>query len=209
MTSSAGPRSVVATAVLVAAVLADVGGGCKARPPVIDDSQRINSGVNIVPRAVLAAERQTPSSGPATRSLPDLNDTISDSDQPHYHLIEVLRNAGCIPLLQEAGPYTIFAPTDAAFDKLPPGTLDELLRPANHAQLVRFVKYHLLTGRVSAGDLLHTNGSVKTVAGPTVIIKGIDAKVMVNDANVIRTDTTASNGVVHWTDGVLMPPTNP
>ena len=121
----------------------------------------------------------------------------------------MLRTAGCIPLLEEAGPYTIFAPTDAAFAKLPPGTLDELLKPANHAELVRFAKYHLMTGRLTANDLLHTNGSVKTLAGPTVIIKGIDDKVMVNDANVTRTDTAASNGIIHWIDGVLIPPPKP
>ena len=194
-----------AAAVLAAATVV----GCKAKAPTIDDSQRVNNGINIVPKAVLVAERQTPSSAPATQSLADLNDTINGADQPHYDLIEVMRNAGCIPLLQSAGPYTVFAPTDAAFAKMPPGWLDNLLKPENHAQLVRFAKYHLLSGRVSADDLLHTNGVVRTVAGPNVVARGIDTKIMVNDVNVLRTDTAASNGIIHWTDGVLMPPPVP
>jgi uncharacterized surface protein with fasciclin (FAS1) repeats len=204
---------------LAALVLA----GCLPDPRPVDNSQLINGGVNIVPAPVLAAEKERPSTAPSNRPGFDLVETIASSDQKHYDLIEVLRGSGLIPMLQTAGPYTIFAPTDAAFDKMPPGVLDELLKPANHDKLVRFVKYNLLRGAIDANALLHTNGQVQTMAGeptsPTVrgnsparptgtalIIRGIDGKVIVNDVNVIRTDTAANNGVIHWVDGLLIPP---
>jgi uncharacterized surface protein with fasciclin (FAS1) repeats len=197
--------------------------GCLPNPQLTDTSQLINGGVNIVPEPVLAAEKQHPSTAPILRVGNDLVETIQESDQKHYDIVEVLRVSGLVPLLQTAGPYTIFAPTDAAFDKMPPGLLDEVLLPKNHDQLVRFVKYHLLRGRVDADALLHTNGQVQTMDGPptsptvgansaarpmgsAVIIRGVDGKVMVNDANVIRTDTAANNGIIHWIDGVLIPP---
>ena len=205
--------------VLAAALVA----GCLPKPQLKDNSQLINGGVNIVPEPVLVAEKQHPSTAPARRAGDDLIDTISDSDQKHYVLIELLRESGLVPLLQTAGPYTVFAPTDAAFDKLPPGLLDEMLQPQNHDKMVRFMKYHLLRGRVDADALLHTNGQVQTMDGPptsprvggnsparptgsALIIRGMNGRVMVNDANVIRTDTAADNGIIHWIDGVLIPP---
>ncbi len=208
---------------LVAAVAALTLVGCLPNPQLTDQSQLINGGVNIVPEPVLAAEKQHPSTAPVTRAGNDLVETIQESDQKHYDIVEVLRESGLVPLLQTAGPYTIFAPTDAAFDKMPPGLMDEVLKPKNHEQLVRFMKYHLLRGRVDADALLHTNGQVQTMDGPpaspavgansaarpmgtAVIIKGIDGKVVVNDANVIRTDTAANNGIIHWIDNVLIPP---
>ncbi len=206
----------------VSAVLA-LTAGCLPKPKETDQSQLINGGVNIVAAPVLAAERQPPSTAPVDRGGENLIDVVSDSDQKHYDLIEVLRESGLVPLLQKQGPFTLFAPTDAAFDKMPPGLLQNLLRPEHHAQLVRFAQYHLLRGRVGFNDLLQTNGQVQTLDGPpttvavgansparpmgsALIIKGFTNKVMVNDCNVLRTDTAAENGVVHWIDGVLIPP---
>jgi uncharacterized surface protein with fasciclin (FAS1) repeats len=180
--------------------------GCTQKPAPVDTAQQINAGVNILPAAVLAADKQTPSKLQSSGAEPDLIDVIEHSDEPSYKLIEVLRASGLIPMLQQVGPYTIFAPTDDAFDKLPPGVLDRLLLPSHHAELLTFVKYHLLKGRIDFTELLQTNGQVPTLAGPKIVIKGIGKKVMVEDANIIRTDTAASNGVVHWIDGVLIPP---
>ena len=197
--------------------------GCLPKPAVVDNSQLINGGVNLVPGPVLAAEKQPPSTAPDNRSGPDVVDVLLESDMKHYQFTEVLNASGLVPLLQRQGPYTIFAPTDAAFNKMPPGLLDDVLKPEHHAQLVRFVQYHLLRGRLDFAALVETNGQVQTMDGPpaspaiganspaqpmgsAVIIKGIDGKVMVNDANVIRTDTAANNGIIHWVDGVLIPP---
>ena len=187
---------------LVIALLA----GCTPTPKVISDAPRVNAGVNIVPDAVLAAQKVAPSSQATNSDLPDLIDVINDSDQTHYTLIELLRESGLVPTLQQAGPYTVLAPTDQAFAKLPPGVIDRLLLPAHHDQLVAFVKYHLLQGSITLADMLQTNGQIPTLAGPTVVVKGIDSKAMVNDANVLRSDTAATNGVVHWIDSVLLPP---
>ena len=121
--------------------------GCLPEPRLKDNSQLINGGVNIVPATVLAAEKEHPSTAPVPRVGLDLIQTIEGSDQKHYHLIQLLRLSGLVPTLQTAGPYTIFAPTDAAFDKLPPGRFDDLLKPENHDKLVRFARYHLLRAR--------------------------------------------------------------
>ena len=180
--------------------------GCHQTARPMDTSQRINAGVEIVPEAVLAAEKMSPKPHDVSSDQLDLIDVINGSDQKHYKLIEALRASGFVPLLQQSGPYTIMAPTDEAFDKLPPGVFDRLLLPAHHQQLVAFLKYHLLTGRITFAQMLETNGQIPTLAGPNVIVKGIDNKAMVNDANVLRSDSTAANGVVHWIDHVLIPP---
>jgi uncharacterized surface protein with fasciclin (FAS1) repeats len=162
--------------------------------------------VNIVPEAVQASLKIAPSNAPTPSSIPDLIDVISAADQKHYTLIELLRTSGLVPMLQQAGPYTVLAPTDEAFKKLPPGVVDRLLLPSHHAELVAFVKYHLLDGRIGAADLSQTNGQIPTLTGQKVIVRGIDEKTMINDANVLRSDAGASNGTVHWLDSVLLPP---
>jgi uncharacterized surface protein with fasciclin (FAS1) repeats len=179
---------------------------CAPTPKPIDNSQRINAGIEIVPEAVLAAQRIPPSDRATTGDQLDLIDVISDSDQKHYKLIELLRESGLVPMLQSTGPYTILAPTDDAFNKLPPGVLDRLMQPAHHDQLVAFLKYHILPGRIELADMLQTNGQIPTLGGANVIIKGIGDKAMVNDANVIRSESSAANGVVHWVDNVMIPP---
>jgi uncharacterized surface protein with fasciclin (FAS1) repeats len=180
--------------------------GCLPAPQSVDNSQKINSGVNIVPEAVLASLKVPPSSAPTSDTVPDLIDVIQTADQKHYTMIELLRNSGLVPLLQKQGPYTVLAPTDEAFDKLPPGVIDRLLLPSHHAELLAFVKYHLLDGRIGSTELLETNGQVPTLSGNKLIIRGIGNKAMINDANVLRTDSGASNGTVHWLDSVLLPP---
>ena len=180
--------------------------GCKSQPKVVDRSELANNGVNIVPKEVLAASRSTPTTLPATTDdQPDLVQTIQDSQQKHYVAIEVLQRAGMIRPLQFTGNYTVLVPTDDAFAKLPPGRLDWLLLPENHGRLVQFAEYHLIRGRISEGQLLQTNGNVSSYVGLPLTIRGVDGKVIINDANVIKSTNTASNGNVMWIDNILDP----
>ncbi len=120
-------------------------------------------------------------------------------------LVAAVKAAGLVETLKGPGPFTVFAPTDAAFAKLPPGTLESLLKPENKARLQSILTYHVVTGKVMAQDVVKLN-SAKTVEGQTIAIKATGGKVMVNNAHVIKTDIEASNGVIHVIDTVLLPP---
>ena len=119
-------------------------------------------------------------------------------------LVAAVKAAGLVDTLKGPGPFTVFAPTDAAFAKLPPGTLDSLLKPENKAKLVAILTYHVVPGKVMAADVVKLK-TAKTVQGQSLTIKVKDGKVMVNNANVTKTDIEASNGVIHVIDTVLMP----
>ena len=111
--------------------------------------------------------------------------------------------AGLVDTLQSAGPFTVFAPTDEAFAKLPEGTVETLLLPENKAKLGAILTYHVVAGKVMAAD-------VKTMKATTVNGQELDVKVghgtvTVNNANVTSTDVAASNGVIHIIDAVLLP----
>jgi len=118
-------------------------------------------------------------------------------------LCAALKAAGLVETLQGTGPFTVFAPTDEAFAKLPKGTLDELLMPENKKKLAGILTYHVLSGKVMAADV--KTMQAKTVNGQSLNIKVEDGKVTVDKANVITTDVAASNGVIHAIDTVLMP----
>ena len=107
-------------------------------------------------------------------------------------------------LQDDKGPFTVFAPTDAAFEKLPKGTLDDLLKPENKGKLAKILAYHVVPGKVMAADVKTMEAD--TAEGSKLNVKVDDGKVMVNDAKVIKTDIPASNGVIHVIDTVLMPP---
>ncbi len=179
--------------------------GCAPEPQARDISKDANGGVDIIPPAILASEKLVPATQPAN-DFKDLIQALSESNQNHEKVLRALRLSGLVPELREAGPYTLFAPTDEAFSKLPPGTFDRLLQPQNRQQLRALMQYHLLKGRIDFKTMLDTNGTVPATSGQSLVIKGIDHKVMVNDANVIRSTDTASNGIIHWTDSVLLPP---
>jgi uncharacterized surface protein with fasciclin (FAS1) repeats len=122
-------------------------------------------------------------------------------------LVAAVTAADLAPTLSGAGPFTVFAPTNAAFNKLPAGTVDNLLRPENKSQLVSILTYHVVSGRVPASEVVKLNGrSVATVNGATVRIRVMGSRVMVNNANVVQTDINASNGLIHVIDSVLLPP---
>jgi uncharacterized surface protein with fasciclin (FAS1) repeats len=118
-------------------------------------------------------------------------------------LATALKAAGLVDTLKGKGPFTVFAPTDDAFKKLPAGTLEKLL--ADKAQLTKVLTYHVVAGKVMAADVVKLT-EAKTVEGSPVKITVKDGKVKVNDANVVKTDIGASNGVIHVIDTVILPP---
>lgn len=119
-------------------------------------------------------------------------------------LVAAVKAAGLVETLSGAGPFTVFAPVDAAFDALPEGTVDTLVKPESKEQLTGILTYHVVAGKVMSSDL--TDGmTATTVNGQTITIHLTDGKVMVNDAEVIIADVDTDNGVVHAINAVLMP----
>ncbi len=118
-------------------------------------------------------------------------------------LVAAVKAAGLVETLQGKGPFTVFAPTDEAFAKLPAGTVADLLKPENKDKLVAILTYHVVPGKVMAANV--KTMMVQTVNGQDLSIKVDDGKVTVNNANVIKTDVAASNGVIHVIDTVLLP----
>jgi uncharacterized surface protein with fasciclin (FAS1) repeats len=122
-------------------------------------------------------------------------------------LAQALTAAGLVDTLSGPGPFTVFAPTDAAFAKLPAGTLDDLLKPENKAKLQGILKYHVVSGDVRAADVVKLD-SAKTLEGKSVPVKVSGETVKIGDATVTKTDIAASNGVIHVIDTVLLPPSS-
>jgi uncharacterized surface protein with fasciclin (FAS1) repeats len=120
-------------------------------------------------------------------------------------LARALTAADLVNTLKGPGPFTVFAPTDAAFAKLPAGTLDNLLKPENKAALRRVLTYHVVAGREMASDVVKAT-SAKAVSGDVLSIKASGDTVMIDKARVIKTDIVATNGVIHVVDTVLLPP---
>ena len=119
-------------------------------------------------------------------------------------LVAALQAAGLVDTLKGKGPFTVFAPTDEAFAKLPPGTVEDLLKPENKEKLVAILTYHVVPGTDLASQIAKMK-SVKTVNGQSLAISVDGSTVMVGDAKVIKTDILCSNGVIHVIDSVLLP----
>ena len=122
-------------------------------------------------------------------------------------LAAALTAAGLVDTLKGSGPFTVVAPTDAAFAKLPAGTLDTLLKPESKAKLTAILTYHVVAGKVMAADVVKLK-EAKTVNGAMVAVKVDGGNVMINNAKVTTADIGASNGVIHVIDTVLLPPAN-
>jgi uncharacterized surface protein with fasciclin (FAS1) repeats len=118
-------------------------------------------------------------------------------------LVAAVKAAGLVETLQGKGPFTVFAPTDEAFAKLPAGTVEELLKPENRDKLVAILKYHVVPGKVMAADV--KTMEAKTVQGQSLKLKVSDEGVMVDNARVVKTDLLAENGVIHVIDRVILP----
>lgn len=118
-------------------------------------------------------------------------------------LVAAVQAAGLAETLMGEGPFTVFAPTDEAFEALPAGTVEELLKPENRDQLVSILTYHVLPGNYTAATI--TDGAAVATVQGDVVAFDTDAGVMVNDAKVTQADILASNGVIHVIDKVIMP----
>jgi uncharacterized surface protein with fasciclin (FAS1) repeats len=119
-------------------------------------------------------------------------------------LAAALDAAGLVETLKGKGPFTVFAPTDEAFAKLPEGTVKSLLKPENKQKLTAILTYHVVAGNVKAADVIKLS-SAKTLNGQSVTIKTVGGKVMINNATVVKADIAATNGTIHVIDTVLMP----
>ncbi len=119
-------------------------------------------------------------------------------------LVAAVKAGGLVETLSSEGPFTVFAPTDAAFEKLPKGTLEMLLKPENKKKLASILTYHVVKGRVPASKVVQLD-SATTVQGDDVTIKTEGSTVMVNNAKVVKTDIECSNGLIHVIDTVLLP----
>ena len=131
------------------------------------------------------------------------------NSKDHTTLVAAVKAAGLVDTLESAGPFTVFAPTNAAFGKLPAGTVDTLVKPENKATLTKILTYHVVPGRLEASDL--TDGKMlKTVEGEELTVKHADGKIWIVDAKgdqsaVTISNVNQSNGVIHVVDTVLMP----
>lgn len=129
---------------------------------------------------------------------------VASSNEDFSTLVAAVSAAGLVETLQGDGPFTVFAPTNAAFAALPEGTVESLLLPENKDQLVAILTYHVVPGNFPASQLVGKRGSLDTAQGGTLSVDGRDG-VKVNNATVIIPDVAASNGVIHAIDTVLLP----
>ena len=156
--------------------------------------------VGILATAALAVALVAPA---ATRAQgKDIVDTAVSAGS-FKTLAAALKAADLVGTLKGAGPFTVFAPTDEAFAKLPAGTVETLLKPENKERLRRILTYHVVAGNVMAADVVKLS-SAKAVSGDTLQIK-TSGGVMVNSSKVVKADVKATNGVIHVIDSVLIP----
>ena len=120
-------------------------------------------------------------------------------------LVAAVQAAGLVETLKGQGPFTVFAPTDEAFAKLPAGTVESLLKPENKEKLVAVLTYHVVPGKVMAADVVKLT-EAPTVQGSKAKVKVVDGAVMIDNAKVVKTDIETSNGVIHVIDAVILPP---
>ncbi len=128
---------------------------------------------------------------------------VASSNGNFNTLVAAVKAAGLVETLQGPGPFTVFAPTDEAFAKLPKGTVEDLLKPENKAKLVSILTYHVVSGKVMAADV--KTMKAKTVNGQSLDVKVTDGAVTVDNAKVVKPDVAASNGVIHVIDTVVLP----
>jgi uncharacterized surface protein with fasciclin (FAS1) repeats len=138
-------------------------------------------------------------------SMPDKDIVeIAASAGSFKTLVAAVQAAGLVDTLKGKGPLTVFAPTDEAFAKLPAGTVESLLKPENKDKLTAVLTYHVVPGRVTAGEVVKLS-SAPTVNGRAIRINAQNGKVMVDNAQVVQTDIMATNGVIHVIDSVIIP----
>lgn len=129
---------------------------------------------------------------------------VAASNNQFSTLVAAVQAAGLVDTLKGKGPFTVFAPTNEAFAKLPAGTVESLLKPENKDKLIAILTYHVVPGKVYASQVVNID-SAKSVQGGTIDISASNGKVKVDNAYVIKTDIKASNGVIHVIDNVILP----
>lgn len=129
---------------------------------------------------------------------------IAASNSDFSTLVAAVKAAGLVDTLKSNGPFTVFAPTNEAFAKLPEGTVESLLKPENKDKLISILTYHVVPGKVYAKQVVSLSDA-KTVEGSKIAINTANGKVMVDNANVVKTDIKAKNGVIHVIDSVILP----
>ena len=162
------------------------------------------SRVGIKAAVVLAVAALAIGSNFARASNQDIVDTAVSAGQ-FKTLAAALKAADLVATLKGPGPFTVFAPTDEAFAKLPAGTVENLLKPENKAKLTAILTYHVVPGAVRAEQVTKLD-QAKTVNGAMVKVTTKGGKVTINDATVVKADTEASNGIIHVIDKVILPP---
>lgn len=167
-------------------------------------NSRMVGGITSMAAVVLAVVGLAIGSTFARATNQDVVDTAVDAGQ-FKTLATALKAAGLIETLKRPGPFTVFAPTDEAFAKLPPGTVENLLKPENKAKLTAILTYHVVPGAVKAEEVTKLN-EAKTVNGAMVKVSSDAGNVMINDAKIVTADIAASNGVIHVIDKVILPP---
>jgi uncharacterized surface protein with fasciclin (FAS1) repeats len=146
---------------------------------------------------------------PALAADKDIVETAASAGS-YDTLVRALRSADLVDTLKGPGPFTVFAPTDEAFAKLPSGTMDDLLKPENKQRLTEILNYHIVPGKVLSASLLGLGEQpITSVQGSTLPVTTSGASLRVADARVLQTDIDATNGVIHAIDTVLMPPDAP
>lgn len=160
--------------------------------------------MNFMRRSVLAAVAAIPLAfGAVAAKAADIVDTAVSAGQ-FETLVAAVEAAGLVETLKGSGPFTVFAPTDEAFAKLPAGTVENLLKPENKETLVAVLTYHVVPGKIMSGDIAGTMAMVETVQGSELSVDATDG-VKVDEARVISADIEASNGVIHVIDTVVLP----
>ena len=140
--------------------------------------------------------------GAVTAKAADIVDTAISAGQFNT-LVTAVQAAGLVETLKSNGPFTVFAPTDAAFAKLPAGTAESLLKPENKDQLISVLTYHVVSGKIMSADIAGKIAMVQTVQGSKVSVNATNG-VMVDAAKVVSADIETSNGVIHVIDTVLL-----
>jgi uncharacterized surface protein with fasciclin (FAS1) repeats len=176
--------------------------GCATHPTRGDVDMKFQ--IASIVAAAVAAIGITLGSADTRAAQKDIVETAVDAGK-FKTLAAALGAAELVDTLKGRGPFTVFAPTDEAFAKLPAGTVENLLKPENKDQLVAMLTYHVVPGKVMAADVVKLK-EAKTVNGQMLDIKTKGNAVMVNDAKVTKTDIGASNGVIHVIDTVILPP---
>ena len=157
--------------------------------------------VSVIAAALVAAMTLVAPSRAANQDIVD----IAAGAGTFNTLVAAVTAADLVGQLKAPGPFTVFAPTDEAFAKLPAGTVESLLKPENKDKLIAVLTYHIVPGKVMSGDIAGKTMSVPSAQGQSINVDATSG-VMVNEASVVKADIEASNGVIHVIDSVILPP---